>query len=374
MKKTLLIATVAAMTVLSAYAKFEGNGYYRVQNYMTDRYLYVLDNRADIDYGATSVDMNGVELWRGEERMISDAATILYIEKIGNEYDIYAQGTSIHQMSDTYLKLLYKADKDAYYAYGSKDGVTKYLGDPSSSTVKDKSYLKDTATGDYRLWRIKPVETEGSNYFGVIPTVTADGRRYAPLYGDFPFSPASAGVKVWYVSRVDVDKKVVVMSELTGTVAAATPVFISCAGTEAADNKLNIGGTATAITGNKLIGNYFDNDGTGGHYNRTPNDPATMRFLGVTSDGHLGYVTSAAEFVPRNISYLKVAAGSPAELRVVTEAEYAEMGGVENVKADVDETFDVYNLQGVKVRSNARSLSGLPAGIYVAGGRKVVVK
>lgn len=35
---------------------------------------------------------------------------------------------------------------------------------------------------------------------------------------------------------------------------------------------------------------------------------------------------------------------------------------------------DVYNLQGVRVRTAAQSLQGLPAGVYVVGGKKVMVK
>mgnify|MGYP002622087404 CR=1 FL=1 len=39
-----------------------------------------------------------------------------------------------------------------------------------------------------------------------------------------------------------------------------------------------------------------------------------------------------------------------------------------------NETKDVYSLSGQKVRSQAKDLRGLPAGIYIVGGRKVVVK
>ena len=36
--------------------------------------------------------------------------------------------------------------------------------------------------------------------------------------------------------------------------------------------------------------------------------------------------------------------------------------------------FDVYTTTGVKVRSNATSLKGLPRGIYMINGKKVLVK
>ena len=35
-------------------------------------------------------------------------------------------------------------------------------------------------------------------------------------------------------------------------------------------------------------------------------------------------------------------------------------------------TFDIYNLQGRKVRTGATSLNGLPKGVYIIDGRKVI--
>ena len=43
-------------------------------------------------------------------------------------------------------------------------------------------------------------------------------------------------------------------------------------------------------------------------------------------------------------------------------------------KVDLNSTFDVYNLSGMKVRSNVNSLEGLGKGIYIVNGKKYVVK
>lgn len=50
--------------------------------------------------------------------------------------------------------------------------------------------------------------------------------------------------------------------------------------------------------------------------------------------------------------------------------------GVENVNAEAAKAVgqNVYNINGQLVRSNANSLSGLPAGLYIVGGKKVIVK
>ena len=36
--------------------------------------------------------------------------------------------------------------------------------------------------------------------------------------------------------------------------------------------------------------------------------------------------------------------------------------------------YDVYSVTGAMVRHNASRLNGLPKGVYIVGGRKVVVK
>jgi hypothetical protein len=61
-----------------------------------------------------------------------------------------------------------------------------------------------------------------------------------------------------------------------------------------------------------------------------------------------------------------------AEFNVAIDTQFS---GVENVAVNAaDLNAPVYNLQGVQVKANASSLKQLPAGIYIVGGRKVVVK
>lgn len=63
--------------------------------------------------------------------------------------------------------------------------------------------------------------------------------------------------------------------------------------------------------------------------------------------------------------------GSPVLVYYGTKEEYES--GISDVEL-VDTTFDVYNLNGMKVRSNATSLDGLAKGIYIVDGKKYVVK
>lgn len=63
--------------------------------------------------------------------------------------------------------------------------------------------------------------------------------------------------------------------------------------------------------------------------------------------------------------------GSPQLVYYGSKEDYEQ--GISDVEV-VDTTFDVYNLNGMKVRSNATSLDGLAKGIYIVDGKKYVVK
>jgi hypothetical protein len=48
--------------------------------------------------------------------------------------------------------------------------------------------------------------------------------------------------------------------------------------------------------------------------------------------------------------------------------------GISIIPTSDTKSQDVYDLNGRKVRSGSMSLDGLPRGIYIVGGKKVVVK
>lgn len=48
--------------------------------------------------------------------------------------------------------------------------------------------------------------------------------------------------------------------------------------------------------------------------------------------------------------------------------------GIGNVASDGVRKYNVYDLQGVKVLSNAGDISGVAPGIYVVNGRKQIVE
>lgn len=313
---TLFIASFVA--TVSAFAQLNGDGYYRLQNYMSKRYAYVTDDKGKLNYTATTADMNAIQLWKGFEKASSDPATVIYLKNVeGNKYDILAQGTGLYDMLQSHITIR-AASNGTYYAYATSSGMTKYLGDGEKADCDD-GVLSGETSGQWRCWYITPVDASGSNYFGVKAEIGVGGSYYQPFFTSFPYSFASSGMKAYYISKVD--NGMAVMKEITGTVPAATPVFIKASSADPASCKLNIGGNASAIGGNLLKGVYFDNP-MKTHYNRVAYDAGTMRMLGVTADGSLGYITASIDFIPANVSYLTVPVGTPAELKIVTEEEY----------------------------------------------------
>ena len=65
MKKLLLFLTIFT-TVNCAFAQLNtnGDGYYRVLNKATGRYIRVIDNKADVNVTATNIDLGALETIR----------------------------------------------------------------------------------------------------------------------------------------------------------------------------------------------------------------------------------------------------------------------------------------------------------------------
>ena len=303
-------------------------GYYRVRNLGSEKYVYVVDNRGSItpeDLGAiVPGDLN-----------LSDPGSIVYIKYVrGSEYNLYSQGTNVYDViSNNGEATGYNvtvSKYNGYYRVGATKGlVTKYMG-----FVNDKATTsRDKETGkEFFLWETLPVEASSDNYFGVVPTVTvgsgSDVQYYAPFYADFGFT-VSDGMEVYYVSALNTADGVTKASlkKITGTVPAKTPVIIKCKSANVSNNRLNlIYSTAAPVSGNNLKGNMFNNgnipDIADAHKNQVPYAPETMRILAV-ENGKLVFVKkSDLEYLPANQSYLEVSeetSEDPITVEIATE-------------------------------------------------------
>lgn len=362
----LISATVAAQQTVTQ------DGYYRVRNLGSGRYCYVTDNHAqsNMDY----VDVSAIELYQNPDNAISNPSTIIYIKKVGKEYDLQAQGTGTKALTGYYVNLPYRSSYDAYKCGGTQSGFIKYLYDGIRYS-DDEGWMragKDDSSNAY--WKVIPMDvTKDDAYFGVKPDVVAEGTYYKSMYASFPFKLYSSGMKAFYISRVS-NGMAVMQEAVNGMVATDTPIIIACSSASPSDNRLDIAAnSASKPADNKLSGNYFMRMASPNsiHRNLKPFDSKTMRLLGTTKEGKLGFIIpEGVQYVPANSAYLKVAEGSPEEIAVVTEEEFA--AGIDDITVDQNADSAVYNLNGVRVASGKEAFNSLPAGIYIINGKKIV--
>lgn len=384
---TLLLAAGLLTGSLTTYAQLNGDGYYRVRNKASERYVYVTDDRGSFNISTTFFDLGAIVLSKDSERYVSDPGCIIYIKSIqGTYYDFLSQGTGVSKLFNRYPQVMEWPPRGSktgeYRIYGSDGSLAKYLSDGTKATWKTEGTMSehDSNMGDWHLWRFFPVDVTTDQFFGVRPTIEAAGEYYAPFYAEFPFTLASEGMKAYYFKTTG--KSANVLEEVPGGhVPAATPVIIKCAGPQPADNKLDLGGNFAALEGNRLSGVYFCSS-KDGHVNRRAYDPATMRVLGVTSDGRLGMISADdCEYLPSNTAYLVVHEGENAELPFVSQTEWDAMAGIVDVDADgisvrvdgrrvtvngASHPVEVFNVMGMSVIRTSDTSFTLPAaGVYV---------
>ncbi len=352
----------------------QSDGFYRVKNHKTERYISVIDNRGSVNLATSDADLGALITIKPFETVVSDPSTIVYIKSVPSAagYNFEAQGVDTYGIIGYYVKLREsRSVKGAYNAYAEASGMVKYLSDEDWDG--DEGVLM-TSGSKTRDWYLLPVEAEGDNYFGLTPSVTAENAYFHTLYAGFASQLVSEGMKAYYVDRVD--RGLAVWKEIDGDVIPeATAVIVKCSSDKATNNRLQpLATTPAAIKSNLMKGVYFNN-GSNKHKNQKAFDANTMRVLGKMKDGSVGFITpSNLKFIPANTAYINVPAGSPAEIKLVTEEEYNILAGVSGVEVDAKPFVKgVYSVCGVKLSDDATSLNQLPAGIYIVDGKKVVV-
>ncbi len=364
--KKLILLLFAIASAVSTMAQLAGDGYYRVQNTYTVRYIRIIDNTGRIDYSSTSVDLGSLVTIRNFANVVSDPSSIIYISNAGSGFDLYGQGCSTYSIIGYYLQIKENTGGGSYKCYATKSGLTKYLADEISSYDDGVVLTNSTRSRD---WYIKPVNQVDTLCFGLQPEIQVNGKYYLSLYASFPFSFASEGMKAYYIKQAN--RGLAVYQQITSDVIpAATPVIIECSSNDPYSNKLNLlTSTATPPSDNLLNGVYFRNPSTI-HYNEVANNTTTMRVLGRLSDGSLGFVKSMESFMPANKAYLTVSDNYDS-YKFVSNSEYTT--GIEQMSVPAT-SAPVYTLTGVKVAADTKNIKQLPSGVYIVKGKKVLVK
>ncbi len=332
MKKTLLTVLLSLVTITS-FADLQGDGFYRVKNYRTKRYISVIDNKGSLDVASTNADVGAIQTIKYFERVATDPGSVVYFKQMGTEWDLEGQGTSVYNIINITVQLE-KRDNGCYRAYKSMNGLTRYLFDLDDV---DREVGKVLSNGLLNKgladWYIIPVTDDDEQYFAVEPNVKVGNQYYTTVFTSFVLSLNNSADKAYYISLVDGDKAV--YTELTGDVPANTPVLIRANSNVVAEHKVTPKHTSlTSITGNQLKGTYFSSSVTG-HINRIDNDE-TIRILGTASDGSLAFVRNTeVAYIPHNTAYLKVSANAPETIKLLSEEEYAEWKEQERLKTPV---------------------------------------
>lgn len=378
--KTAIVALILTIAT-TCYAQWTQNGYYRVLNQSTERYITIRDNYAKVSTVSTSVDLGALQTLKKFDNVVSDPSSIIYIryEKSPNQYSLASQGTDTRTITGQYLTITKsRTNSNAYWAYGSSNGMTIYLSDTKSLRESSEVGSNSGPNDLERNWYILPVQKEVDNqYFGITPEVEYNGKYYATIYAYFPFK-LSDDMKAY--SIIDSNNQAAVYKEITGTIPVGTPVLIECSSPTADGNRIDIvDEDIAALSGNKLVGQWFccHKDG---HINRKEYSSSTMRVLGLKKDGKLGFIKAANTYLsqdngkyylPANKAYLPVSSSAANELTLMTEDEYS---GINTISVEETNNSGVYTLTGTLIRKRNESSGNLPKGIYIINGKKVIVQ
>ncbi len=387
MKKSLLSLILTYAMATTASAQYTTDGFYRIQNLGSERYAYLTDNTGSYDMVRDQGDINAVQMWSTASRSyFSDPSSLIYIQQVGASlYDLKGQGMSLHQLTNEYVTVRETSTGSGeYYVYATKSGVSKYLGDSETADL-DKGNFSTSAQGDNKLWYVHQLDNSSSdNYFGLKPIVCVADKHYYPLYIATPFY-LTGDMKAYTIKTVG--HGMAVISEVTGLMPAFTPLLIECTSDNAIDNKIDLVGAVetSPLAGNLLSGVLFCNESraTKDHTGLsekaiTQFNPATMRLLGITSEGRLGFVSTSDQLydakrvvggaplglcLPANQAYLPVPEGTEAEVTIVTQEEYDDfMSAIGDIKPQAADA-PLYNLNGVRTDATKH-------GIYIKGGKK----
>jgi hypothetical protein len=324
MKRILLLAALF-FSIGSGFAQSLSSGFYRIQNQYTGRYMKVRDNYGYLDMKQSDPDLTAITTIYGVENAIVDPGTVMYIQPVGEQYNVIAQGTDMHSIIGYYIRFMATNNGTTWRAYQSKSGATKYISDEYDCPADEKYSSLNTSTSKSRDWYVTPIDASTDTYSAVKPTIQVENKYYAAYFAGYAFDLVSEGMKAYYIDLVQ--DGYCRLAEITGTVPAATPVIIECSSNNPYNNKIQpVSSSVTSVKGNKLTGVYFDIDENDSHRRYVTYNANTMRVLGLTSDGKLGLVTnSSLSHVPENTFYMTVASGTAASLEVVEEIPAAKI-------------------------------------------------
>lgn len=284
-------------------------------------------------------------------------------------------------------------------------GYTDYFipaGETAFETVVVEP-VADLRKWDFRTWSEETVANMAADAASVVPTDNGDGtftypsvtpwRSYEKVGGPTEADPDREGNAYWYGTAIDGSEELtangVVIAETKGLLfnkmaAGALAVGINypstSLGTYNGPSYLWIGGKNNSFTIPTVKSGSKVYIGIESHKN------TDARGVKLTIDGvELGQAvpktfeefvfTVPGETTDETASDIVVTNTNGCHIYYIYVDATGEVDGINGVKADVNVVDNaVYTINGVKVRNAGESLEGLAKGMYIIGGKKVVVK
>ena len=354
--KRLILLLITGFISIPILAQLSGDGYYRLQNSGTKRYLTISNDKVDkVNKEAiTGGNEGAVYGLRTINDPTSDPSSIIYISRedpVQPNYNFQGQGINpLQVLKNNNAVLRIYPDGNSYVLYGAKGGIALYMVDNKGSD----GYIKIARKGTYpaqQQWDIRPVDGK-TEYLGVAPdpNIKVGDKYYTTIYADYPFE-LSEGMKAYYICNTALGIQAGVeraeLKEITGKIPANTPVILECSSLEPAKNKLQLSSTdAVAIKDNKLSGVYFcyikmlatdpTKENTTATFTAIKNalkyDASKMRVLGLV-DGQLGLVTASddqlvvtdqGKYLPANKAYFKFTGSAGDYIPLLDKNAYQE--------------------------------------------------
>lgn len=263
--------------------------------------------------------------------------------------------------------------------------------------------VADLRKWDFRAWSEETVANMAADAATIVPTENEDGtltypsvtpwRTYEKVGGPTEAEPDHGGNAYWYGTEINGSEELtangVVIAETKGLLfntmaAGALAVGINypstSLGTYAGPSYLWIGGKNNSFTiptvksGSKVyigIESHKNTDARG--VKLTINGVELGQAVPKTFEEFV--FTVPGETTDGTASDIVVTNTNGCHIYYIYVDATGEIDGINDVKANVDFVNSaVYTINGVKVRNAGDSLEGLAKGIYIIGGKKVVVK
>ena len=317
MKKLLSLLLLAVGCTFNAQAQL-ANGFYRVQNTYTERYISIEDNNPNnypIKMSTGSVNMDGIKTYKPGQKVNTSPSTIVYVSNLGgNQYNIEGQGTSIYAISGGRLNInLVPQGDGSYQAYGQYSGVTIYLKDDSNADKEEATLKPNSKSTKAMNWWAKKVDTS-TEYLGIQPDFELNGKYYGTIYASFPFKLVSSGMKAYVASAVSGSN--FELKEISGDIPKNTPVIIECSSNSPSGNIILPVESNAMLSGNNLLTGTFCDRVSSQYMNVTVYDKTTMRVLS-KQNGKLAFKKASSSdltqgaYLKANKAYLVVPTSSP---------------------------------------------------------------